>query len=72
MASIKVAAAFISCSAVNAVPPDIAKRWHSSVCLKMSAIGSCEVMGVLRRVVFHCNGAGLMCPHDSDQWRNIS
>ena len=64
MAIIKVSDAFISCSAVNAVPPDIAKRLHSSICLKTSAIGSCEAMGVVRRVVFTYNAAGLMLPHD--------
>ena len=63
MAIIKVSAAFISCSAVNAVPPDIAKRWHSLICLKMSAIGRCDAMGVVRRVVFTCNAAGLMRPY---------
>ena len=64
MASIKVSAAFISCSDVNAVPPAIAKRWNYSICLKMSAIGRCEDMGVVRRVVFTCNAAGLMRPYD--------
>ena len=60
MASVKVSYAFIMFSAVNAVPPDIAKRWHSSICLKMSAIGRCEAIGVVRRVVFTCNAAGIM------------
>ena len=64
MASIKVSAAFISCSYVNDVPPAIAKRCHSSICLKMSAIGRCEAMGVVRRVVFTYNAAGLMRPYD--------
>ena len=72
VASIKVAATFISCSDVNNVPPAIAKRWHSSICLKMSAIGRCEAMGVVRRVVFTCNADGLMCQYDLYKLRNIS
>ena len=69
---IKVYPAFISCSAVNAVPPAIAKCWHFSICLKMSAIGRYEAMGVVRRVVFTCNAAGIMRPYDWYKWRNIS
>ena len=64
VAIIKVSDAFISSSAVNAVPPAIAKRWHSSIFRNMSAIGRCEAMGVVRRVVFTCNAAGLMRPYD--------
>ena len=62
--SIKFSAAFISCSDVNAVPPAIAKRWHYSISLKMSAIGRCEAMGVVRKVVFTCNTSGLIHPYD--------
>ena len=61
--SIKVSADFINFSAMNAVPHDIVKRWHSSICLKMSAIGRCEVMGVVRRVVFTCNASVIMRPY---------
>ena len=64
MVSIKVSVAFISCSSVNTVPLDIAKLWRSSICLKISAIGKCGAMGVLRRVTFTCNAAGLMGPYD--------
>ena len=71
MASIKVYAAFISCSSLNAVPPAIAKFWHSSIYLKMSAIGRSEAMGVVRRVVFTCNTDGIMCPYDWYKWINI-
>ena len=64
MASIKLSAAFISFPAVNAIPLAIAKRWHSSICLKMSAIGRCEAMGVVRGVVFTCNAAVIMRLYD--------
>ena len=64
MASIKVSSAVINFSAVNAVPPAIAKRWHSSIFLKMSAIGRCKAMDVVRQVVFNCNSAGIMRPYD--------
>ena len=55
MASIKVSTAFISCSVVNAVSSAIVEHWHSSIFLKMSAVGRCEAMGVVRRVVFTCD-----------------
>ena len=60
---IKVSAAFICCSAVNTVPPAIVKRWNSSIFIKMSAIGRCEAMSVVRQVVFTCNADGLMRPY---------
>ena len=72
VASIKVSADIINCSAVNAVPYAIGKRWHSSICLKMSAIGRCEAMGVVRWVVFTCSAAGLMILYDWYKWINIS
>ena len=62
--SIKVYADFINCSAVNAVPPAIVKRWHSSICLKMSAIGRWEAMVVVRQVLFTYSAVGLMRPYD--------
>ena len=64
LASINVSAVFINCSAVNTVTPAIVKRWHSPICLKMSAIGRCEVMGVVGRVVFTSNSSGLMRQYD--------
>ena len=64
VASNKVSYAFIICSAVNAVPPATEKRWHSSICLKISAIGRYEAMGVGRRFVFTCNADSLMRPYD--------
>ena len=64
MASIKVYAAFVFFSAVNAVPPVVAKRWHSSICLKISAIGRCEAMGVVQQVLFTCNTDGIMRLYD--------
>ena len=60
MAIIKVSSAFISCSAVNDVFTAIAKRQHFAICLKMSAIGRCEAMGVVMRVLFNCNAAEIM------------
>ena len=68
---IKVSSAFISCSAVNNFPPSIAKRWHSSICLKIGTVGRCEAMGVVRRVVFTCNYAGLIRPYDWYKCKNI-
>ena len=38
-ARINVSAALISCCAVNAAPPAVANLWHSSICLKIRAIG---------------------------------
>ena len=64
MANIKVSAASINCSDMNSVPSAIVKRWHSSICLKMSTIGRCEAMGVVKQVIFTCNAAELMCPYD--------
>ena len=63
MASIKVSTAFIIFPAVNAIPLAIVKRWHSSICLKMSVNGRCEAMSVVRGVVFTCNADGIMRPY---------
>ena len=64
VASTKVYDDFINGSDVNVVPPAIAKRSHSSIRLKMSAIGRCEEMDAVRQVVFTCNASGIMCPYD--------